>query len=237
MLKNITVYHYKPAEVWGKAVDFLVNRIRLNHNMSIKTLILLSGGSAVNLYRDLGAFIEKNDLDPKLLTFAQVDERYQPESGRDINANNIKETGLWKICDEKKISYHLISQRESFTDSIDGYNAILESLFRMTYKLAVLGVGADGHTAGLLPGSEKKWNKKLFVTGYENNGEYKKRISVTPKTIGLLDQVFVVANGVEKKEALTNLVKGKKKGKWDEFPAGIIALVPNINLFTDQRII
>ncbi|MBI4990949.1 6-phosphogluconolactonase, partial [Candidatus Gottesmanbacteria bacterium] len=109
-MQNNTVIHVEKNNlIFRKSSDFLIKWIKLYHNIGQKTLLLLSGGSVVRLNSDVTQFIKNSDLNFDFLTFAQVDERFQPENQEDINAYQIEKTGLWKVCKEKNIPYYLIS--------------------------------------------------------------------------------------------------------------------------------
>ena len=73
MNEKIIIDKYKSSEVFQRANELLINYIKLYHNITQKTLLLLSGGSAVELYKPLAKFIRESDLDWKFLKIAQVD--------------------------------------------------------------------------------------------------------------------------------------------------------------------
>lgn len=245
MKADIFLHKGKSNLVFEKASEFLINWLSLYHNITQKTLLLLSGGSVVNLYRKLAEFLETANLDFSFLTFAQVDERFQPKQAlsvkrkalrdkSDINSEVIKETGLWKICRKKKIPYYLVSQRGTLEKSTEQYNKIIEKLFKeYVYKIALLGIGEDGHTAGLLPGYEKLWNRNTYIAGYENKGQFKKRITLTPRALKKLDQAIVVAKGHKKRQVIQEILKEGNLENLDRYPAALQQKIPKVDLFTD----
>lgn len=232
MESNITLHIIKSLEIYKKASEFIINWLRLYHNITQKALVLLSGGSAVQIYKDLANFIDKSELDFSFLAFAQIDERFQPDKEKDVNAYQIEKTGLCKVCEKKRIPYYLISQAGSLQESAKEYNKILIKLFQeYTYKIAILGIGEDGHTAGLLPGFQKLWDVKKLIVGYKNDGEFNQRISMTLEALKQVDQAIVVANRMRKRRVIKNLLDDKFYPELDSFPASIIRSIQKSDLF------
>lgn len=232
---KITVNQYKEKEIYDEALKKLCFVITGVFQQKKRVLIFLSGGSSIKLYLKLSNWISKQKDIGRYLTFAQVDERFRPEGSKNnVNAEVIKDTGLWKICKVGNIPYYLISQEGSLEKAVDEYNQTVERLFKVyDYKIAVLGIGENGHTAGLLPGYRQKWDLPRFVAGYENNGKFKKRISLTPKALKGLDYVMVIALGDNKRNLVEKLLKKGKDIDCDKFPAAIIKNMKNTNLYTD----
>src|SRR3989338_5423854 len=181
------------------------------------------------------------------LAFAQVDERFQPgdqvESrkynvvsrlNKNINSDAIGESGLWEMCKKLRIPFHLVSQKGSLNEAADEYNQTTEQLLKeYDYKIAVLGIGEDGHTAGLLPGYSQKWYVPRFVAGYENNGKFNKRISLTPQGLMQLDYALIVVLGDKKKIVIQEVLNRNNYDKVNLYPAVVLQKIPNLDLFTD----
>lgn len=237
MQSNFKIHLQQSDQVFEMAAGFLIGRIRQNQDISLKTLVLLSGGSTVNLYGRLADFIKSSAGDFGFLTFAQADERFRPENNDDINAKVIAGTGLNEACKQKGIKFFTVSQNPGFEDSVSEYNVNMTKLFKEnTYKTAILGIGPDGHTAGLLPGHRMNWERQDMAVGYENVGSYKKRITLTPYAIRQLDLATVVAKGPEKQEALSKIFGEVKLTDTDKFPGLIIREIKEADLFTDVKI-
>ncbi|MBI3379854.1 6-phosphogluconolactonase [Candidatus Gottesmanbacteria bacterium] len=242
---NILIHKENPNTIWAKSSEFLI-RLLKSHQKE-KILLLLSGGSVVRLYESINYYV----LGIKYgnITFAQVDERFQPKpvlsmENEDMNAITIAKTGLWEACKEKKIPYYLISQEGTLEEAADNYNNQIESLFEhFSYKMGVLGIGEDAHTAGLLPGFSNVWNSDKYVVGYDLRqsgsqgpycpGGFPFRISVTSRALQMLDQALVVAVGDKKTEAIKNALKRENMNNLDKYPAAILQNVKKVDLFTD----
>lgn len=249
----IKIKTYQLNQVWEEAGEKLTETLEKNKN----TLLLLSGGSAVGMYGKLAEFLRGYG---GKIAVGQVDERFQPggESGIrnkelgkniDINANAIWRTGLWEVCEERKIPYFTISQEGTVEEAARIYNATMqECMNEYTYKMAVLGIGEDGHTAGLIHGYSRLWDGERWVVGYKLNqsrimnqelrikDRFRQRITITPKALRELDYALVAAVGEEKKRALEKIVKDIKDANIDKTSGILIREIQTVDLFTDQTI-
>lgn len=243
------LHNLSEAIIWIKAGEFLAGLLQ-QHSQE-KVLLMLSGGSSVRLYSSIK--YQVSGIRYNNLVLGQIDERFQPGktfsiqhltyNKKQTNSYQIDKTGLWEWCKEKGIPCHLISQEGTLDSSADEYNRTMEKLFNeCTYKIAVLGIGEDGHTAGLLPHYRSLWDIKKYVAGYENVGKFPKRISITPYGLKQLDQAVVVASG-EKKLSVINQITNyesritnqvNQKNALDDFPAKILNEIPRVDIFSEK---
>ena len=139
---------------------------------------------------------------------------------KDINAENIGQTGLWEDCRNKKIPYYLVSQKGTLKSSTEEYNKTVSKLFpRYDFRMAILGMGKDGHTAGLMSGHEKIWNINDYVIGYKLDQKqmFKQRITITPFMLSKLDYALAGMVGEEKKQALESTLNPDNFDELDKY--------------------
>lgn len=259
----MTTHIVSTDDVYSAAAGHLCSVLQGYVSATQSVLILLSGGSAVRFYPYFAEWIKEyptRSFSGKLAV-GQVDERFKPErggegvggsdppshkamarqggiDGRNININaiHIGETGLWEVCREKGIAYHLISQVGTVEGSSSEYNLTISDLWKsVSKKIAVLGIGEDGHTAGLLPGYQQQWDVDRMVVGYKNDGPFPQRISLTPKALTSLDYAIVVAAGEKKRPVLDQWSSGKEK-RLNAFPAAIFHEMKAVEIFTDINV-
>lgn len=198
----------------------------------------------------LAKLIEEDlSLNVSQSVFGVVDERFDP------NANIYK-----AITQQYSKFYFTIANRggsfidtsphlESLEEMADWYNTKLQYYIEKTQTsdngemLAVLGMGPDGHTAGIFPYPEKMdWFNEMFVStnkyavGYDATGknEFTKRFTMTFHALDTMTQLCAYVVGENKKEKLTEALTSEKT--LAELPALYLqTAVDRLTLFTDIR--
>ena len=177
--------------------------------------------------------MEKLEIRSDNLAVSQVDERFQLEISENINAKNIEETGLIEKLSLKKIPFYQIPQSGTLRETAFNFDKLLKKLFGIyNYKIAVLGIGKDGHTAGLLRGYKSEWNKDRFAVGFENRGAFKERITITPKVFAMLDYGLVCVSGIEKREMVERILN-KASDDVNNLPGLLIHKIKEADLVRD----
>lgn len=212
--------------IWHKTADIISEKIEAAISGSRKTLLLLSAGSAVNIYPFLAEKLENLSIKPHFLTIAQADERFQPENKEEINVYQIEKSGL---------TFYAVDQKGTVEESAQKYDQTIYKLYKNTdFRIAVLGIGDDGHTAGLLPGYRKLWDKDTFAVGYENKGRFPQRITLTPKALQQCNFAVVCLAGKTKKQVLWKLERESEEDL-NIFPASLLYSIPEVVVLTDAK--
>jgi 6-phosphogluconolactonase/glucosamine-6-phosphate isomerase/deaminase len=111
------------------------------------------------------------------------------------------------------------------------YDRLLRDLLdQADYRIGLFGVGADGHTGGLLPHNPLMRDENQLV-GHFKGPDYE-RITVTPALVRTLDDKVVYVLGKSKWPAITSMLKD---GPIDEIPARILTKNGNVTIFTDYK--
>lgn len=230
----IQIEHETADKIWQKSAFILRRKIEEIFAEKKRILLLLSGGSAVSLYQELAANIDTLEIKPDFLAIAQVDERFHPENELKINSNAIENTKLIEKLGIKGIPFYKVPQTGTMRESAFNYDKLIKKLFGIyDYKIAVLGIGSDGHTAGILRGYNSEWEKDRFVFGYENRGEFPQRITMTPKAFSFLDFGLLVAVGGEKISALEKILN-KGSDDINNLPGLLIHRIKEVEVITDN---
>lgn len=196
------------------------SKLKLGGNV----LFLVSGGSAILLEVEISKRIKK--INPGSLVVTLVDERYGLINHLDSNWFNLKEEGF-KIKDAKFIP--MITGKDFSTTIKDVQKMLKEEISKADYKIGIFGIGIDGHIAGILPLTEST-NSNELAFAYET--ELYDRITITPKTILMLDQAILYAMGDIKWPIIEKL---KNEISIEEMPAQILKKVPLLTIFTDYK--
>lgn len=207
------------------------------------TVLYLSGGrTPKGLYENLSN-------DRKLLpgAVALVDERYGIRFHNMSNEKMIRDSGLLPYLSERGVPFYPILQNShpSLKETADNYDMTLRYLFAGFPKsVAIIGIGSDGHTAGIAPDRENFHNpmfdgdqKNLFVSSYADlEGPFKERVSMTFLGLSMIDVFFILAFGEEKKEAIQNMFQD---GSEEAIPARFFRrpeIAQRTLFITDQKV-
>ena len=118
-------------------------------------------------------------------------------------------------------------------DSAKDYEKILKNNFDgypPKFDLILLGLGDDGHTASLFPGSDALFERDSLVTVGEGNGH--KRITFTSKLLSSAYNVVFLISGSSKQTALKRLLDQSES--WERTPAKLVESHSEIIILADK---
>ncbi len=206
-----------------------------------KTVLYLSGGSTPKtLYAKLA---QDEKLSPGAV--GQVDERYGEPMHQNSNQLMIKGTGLTRYLEMKNIPFYPILQGKERVETADAYDQKIRELNTVFQKsVAIMGIGADGHTSGIAPNrfdfTDPVFDndrKTLLVSEFnDEKGSFKERVTTTFLGLEMLDLMIILAFGDDKKIALDKMFED---GKEEEIPARFYKrpeIAKKTLLITDQRV-
>lgn len=171
-----------------------------------KTALFLSGGNTPKkLYEYLA---EKKRL--KAGAVGQIDERYGKRGHRHSNELMIENTKLVKYFESQNIRFYpMLESEKEIQECAKNYDEALRFILKYIPKsVGVLGIGADGHTAGIPAISEiakKITEDQASLVSFYEAEKYGPRITLNFQGLGLLDLIIVLVLGQEKREALKKM--------------------------------
>jgi len=211
---GLRVNKYKDC---NEAVKDSASRLTSALGHPVKTLLLLSGGSSLVVAKE--ALAKLSSEQKKLITIAQIDERYGEPGHKDSNWNGIEE--IAGDFNEYAGVANVLQGSGSIEEDAANYNARLKQLLvKNILKVGLYGVGADGHLAGMLPGSPAdfmKYTDGRLVVNFK--GSDFPRITTTSALLKVLDEAIVFACGEDKQNAINQL---EKKLPVNEHPAQLL---------------
>lgn len=203
-------------------------------------LLLISGGSVLSLVENLRV----PETVPNL-TVAMIDERFDT----DPKVNNflmLTQTAFYRdaVCAGVLFLESVPKEGESlsdFSERIASQWGKRFASFPNEKVVALLGVGPDGHTAGVFPFPEnREWFEVFFVhtsnifVGYDAQQKniHPKRATATLAFLkDRVDETLVFMSGQSKRGALQDILSDD--GELSETPARIIREMKNVSVFTD----
>jgi 6-phosphogluconolactonase len=174
--------------------------------------VALSGGSTPrNLYQLLASNAFSN-LPWDKTYFFFGDERHVPPDHSDSNYRMAKDALLWKVPEPNVFRIHAEQDAEA---AARDYEQTLRTFFKLQpgefprFDLVFLGLGPDGHTASLFPGSAAlNENSKLVVANWaEQVKSY--RITLTFPVLNHAACVIFLACGPDKAGILREVLENK----------------------------
>jgi len=190
--------------------------------------VTLSGGSTpIGLYRLLADDLTiRAPLAWDKIHFFWGDERHVPPEHPDSNYRLAKEAILEKIPIPPENVHRVRSENPNAHQVAEEYEEMLRTFFRLEageyprFDLVLLGMGSDGHTASLFPGTEALHDERHLVVANWIEKFQAYRITMTIPVFNHAAFVLFLVSGEEKAETL-RLVLEEGRGK-DTFPARLI---------------
>lgn len=224
------------AEVSRAAAEWVVNLIQEKLKTQPQFTWLLSGGSTPKqLYSLLAAPEFKDRIEWEKLHLFFGDERVVPFTD-DRNNGKMVQKSLLEHVPVPKNQVHFIDTSLPPELSAEEYEGLLHQYFddkSSSFDLAMLGVGDDGHTLSVFPGSplvheKKKWVVSLFLPSQNMH-----RISLTPVLVNIADSIVFLATGASKASVIKEVMNGDFNP--EKYPAQLIRpVIGELHWFMDE---
>lgn len=191
------------------------------------TLALSGGSTPLGLYTLLAHDPSiRAQLDWGKIHFFWGDERHVPPDHRDSNYRMSKEALLSKVPVPAENIHRIRSENPDAQKAAKEYEQTVRHFFHLgdgefpRFDLALLGMGTDGHTASLFPGTEALLERRrLVVANWVEKFEVY-RITLTLPVFNHAAFVLFLVTGEEKAETLRLVFEGK--GQREPFPVQFI---------------
>ena len=168
-----------------------------------QTVLFLSGGKTPkSLYEKLA---QEQKL--KVGGVAMVDDRYSFHQ-QYSNEIMIRESGLLDFLESKNVAFYPILKfglsREKTAEEYDETVRFL--LTHFPKSVAILGIGEDGHTAGIPAATEEKAMEGKMVSEFDTfSDDPKERVTLTYQALSMMDLLLVLVFGESKRSVVENL--------------------------------
>jgi 6-phosphogluconolactonase len=193
--------------------------------------VALSGGSTPRaMYARLAVPDEAMRIEWDRVHVFFGDERCVPPENPDSNYHMVREALLNRV----PIPRHCVHRIRGEIDPQEAaheYEAAVGRFFaaradaaargRPRFDLILLGLGEDGHTASLFPGSpalQEKW-RWVVAAHAEHLGQW--RVTLTPAVINAAANVVFLVSGEAKRERLWEVLEGAYRP--EELPAQVVS--------------
>lgn len=216
--------------------EILAGKILSHLSEGQKVFWIVTGGSGIKLGAAASKLLHSHDLSKLSVTLS--DERFGPEGHAESNWHQLEQAGFSL---PGALLLPVLSGK-SLAATADDYAANLAEQFAAAdYSLGLIGIGPDGHVAGILPGSPNIATEKLAV-GYSDN-EVKQdspegvlrgidRLTMTAAAIARLDEAVVCALGETKHHALDMLERTLPVGTQ---PCQALKQAASLSIYNDYK--
>lgn len=229
---------YKPYEQAQRIIlSSLVKQLALG-----PVLLLLSGGSASSVYQDLADSLTL-ELQPGQLVVGLVDERYDLDPNH-LNSNHrlICSTGIITRMEQLGAIYCPILHGRPMVEEVSQYQYQLTQFIQHEHRrlVTVLGIGPDGHIAGILPNNNlndfnARFDSNSLVTGYTNNGPYPQRITTTLPLLKLAQSTIVLIKDAAKISLVERACNNARPEPLNLLPATIIQEIKEVTIAAPSK--
>lgn len=210
----------------SSVVRFVSGAIQAELSKGHIVVWFVSGGSNIPLSVDIRDSLNLTEVSGRLHV-CMIDERYGPVGHENSNWKQLTALGFNTAhCD-----IHPILNGAPIQETAQSYNALISEFLRLdAYKIGMFGIGADAHTAGLLPNNPCMDSPGLYD---HYNGNDFQRITATPQLMPKLDSAILYASGENKNRALQRMFSEETKL---EVPAKILLDAPELHIFTEHEL-
>ena len=191
-----------PEDLARAAAELFVQR-------SVSTIALSGGSTPKLLYQLLADPNEpfREQVPWPTIRFFWTDERHVPPDHPESNYRMANEAMLAHVPIARDNVHRIMSENPNAAEAAEQY----EEVVPRRLDLILLGLGSDGHTASIFPGSEVVHETKRLVAApwVEKLNSY--RITMTLPLINNAASVVFLVSGAEKAEIVREVLKGPKR--------------------------
>jgi len=194
----------------------------------IFTVVLSGGSTPKSLYTLLADDVTLRAAVPwDKVHFFWGDERHVPPDHPDSNYRMAHEALLSKVLVPAANVQRIKSEYPEAHRAADEYDQRLREFFAVTvghfpqFDLLLLGMGPDGHTASLFPGTVALHERTRLVVANWVEKFNTDRITLTPPVLNNAARIIFLIGGEEKAETLRAVLQGEQQP--ERFPAQLIS--------------
>lgn len=211
---------------WDDGIADLTSRLARELAQNKKILWLLSGGS--NIPASVSIMNNIPTEHSSGLSISLADERYGEPGHSESNWAKLMQAGF----DSKEATLlPVLMPGLSLEETVASYSQMIDSAMSQSdLTIAQLGIGEDGHIAGILPGSAPATETQATVLSFEDPPLV--RLSLTFAALKRVNVAYAFAFGEPKKVALHSLQSETVEPTI--LPAQILKQIQEAYLYSDQ---
>ena len=188
--------------------------------------IALSGGSTPKNLFNLLATNARNALPWDRMYFFWGDERHVPPTDQDSNYRMAEEVMLSKVPVPPGNVFRMAAENPDAARVAEDYEKTLRKFFQLApgdtpqFDLILLGMGPDGHTASLFPGTAALQERFRLVVSNWVEKLKTNRLSFTLPVLNAARCVAFLVSGTDKAPALKTVLE--ENASAEQYPAKLV---------------
>jgi 6-phosphogluconolactonase len=215
-----------PQELFAAAAEEVVRAAEEAVAARGRFTIALSGGSTPKSLFNLLATNARTTLPWDRMFFFWGDERHVPPTDAESNYRMADEAMLSKIPVAAGNVFRIATENPDAAAAADAYEQTLRKFFQLgpgefpRFDLILLGMGPDGHTASLFPGTAALQEKSRLVVANWVEKLKASRITLTLPVLNAARCVAFLVSGTDKADALKAVLEGDAPG--EQYPSKLV---------------
>ncbi|MGB0909169.1 MAG: 6-phosphogluconolactonase [Nitrospirales bacterium] len=190
------------------------------------TVALAGGSTPKALYSLLAAEPYRSKVDWQKIHFFWGDERHVSPNHQESNYLMAQESLLSQVSVISSQIYRIQGEMSSAEAAANAYEEVLQRVFVPisgevpVFDLILLGMGPDGHTASLFPGTKAVHESSRWVVAPWVEKFQTYRITLTPVVLNQARHVMFMVSGEDKAAALHAVLEGPSQA--DQYPSQVV---------------
>ena len=225
-----------PQELFEAAGEEVVRAATQAVEQRGRFTIALSGGSTPKSLYNLLATNAKSALPWDRMFFFWGDERHVPPTDPDSNYRMADETMLSKIPVKVENIFRFPAENPDAAAAAESYEQTLKKFFALDlsdkksdekkhsefprFDLILLGMGPDGHTASLFPGTTALEEKSRLAVANWVEKLKTNRLTLTLPVLNAARNVAFLVSGIDKAPVLHEVLESDAPG--EQYPSKLI---------------
>lgn len=221
MIGKLEVVADEAAVAEAAAKHFVTAATRAIRERAVFNVSLAGGSSPKAMFALLCGEPLRGQVDWKSVRFYFGDERCVPPEHPDSNYGMARANLFTKLGISDEQIYRIRGEAPP-QEAAEEYEALLQRTLGSDaiLDLVLLGMGPEGHTASLFPGTFEQFDpNRIVVTTYVDKLKAN-RVTLTPRAINAARAILVAAGGESKADALAHVLTGPREP--DVYPAQVL---------------
>ncbi|HEY2804928.1 MAG TPA: 6-phosphogluconolactonase [Gemmatimonadales bacterium] len=202
------VFVREPPELFALAAKWIRGAMNTGLNQGSCSIALAGGSTPRPVYALLAAEPIVDQIDWRRVSVYFGDERAVPMDSPDSNYAMARDVLISRVPIPATQVHRMEAERADIDAAARDYDRQLPEAL----DVLILGVGPDGHTASIFPGSSAMSEMHQRVVPVTNSPKPpQRRLTITPPVIEAARAIVVIATGAEKARVIARALDGPDK--------------------------